>query len=86
MCDSDTNLIAPVVARMSTWLPRLTVTLWKRDEEKDVQQNVNAATHKALQPMKMLEGTEDVAEEMDVEDLANLSESILNVMQKDMKK
>ena len=62
------------------WLPRLAVTLWKRDEEKDVQQNINAAIREALQPMKMLEATGDVMDAMDADDLADPSESILNVM------
>ena len=36
--------------------------------------------------MKMQEATKDVVEAMDTKDLTNPSESILNMMRKDMKK
>ena len=86
MDESDGEFIKPIVSKMNTWLPRLSVELWKHDDNKEAQREINAALRKALQPKAMLAANDSVEAAMDSEDANNPSASVLDFIRKEQKK
>ncbi len=82
----DSEIMKPIITAMNTWLPRLSVDLWKHDDEKDTQREINAALRQALQPKAMLTANDEVVEAMDAEDANNPSQSLINVIRKEQKR
>jgi len=86
MEELDKRIMQPIITLMNTWLPRLSVDLWKEDDEKDKQRDINAALRIAFKPKAMQTATEAVEAAMDVEDVNNPSKSLIEVIRKEQKK
>ena len=82
---SDSDFISPVITKMNTWLPQLSVELWKHDNNREVDREINATLLKALKPNAMLAANKNVEAAMDTEDANNPSESILDFIRKKQK-
>ena len=86
MDDADDRVMKPIINKMNTWLPILTVDLWTADDNKDSEHAINAALRKELQPKAMVAANDSVDAAMDVEDSSNPPESLLNFIRKEQKK
>jgi hypothetical protein len=84
--DGDIAFTTPIITRMNTELPILTINLWTQDDQKDKQRQINAALQKELQSQAMLAANEAVEAAMDQDDADEPTEAILDVIRKESKK
>ena len=89
MQEADSEFIKPIITKMHTWLPILSVSLWEADDAKDKERKVNAAIRIALKPQEMIDANEQVEMELEKEDEHGTSTRLTDMMRniaKDMAK
>jgi hypothetical protein len=85
MSEADSEFLKPIITKMNTWLPRLSVNLWDTDDEKEATREVNAALREVLKT-KALQATNDAVEDaMDAED-EGLSKPLNDQIREECKK
>ena len=86
MDTADIDALRELIARMSTWLPRLSIRLWEHDDKKDSEAEINAALRAALKPKAQRDKNDDVDAAMDEVDASNPSASLIDLIRKEQKK
>eukprot|EP00956_Cyclotella_meneghiniana_P029299 scaffold70457_cov82-Cyclotella_meneghiniana.AAC.1 len=85
MSEADSEFIKPIITKMHTWLPILSVSLWEADDARDNARKVNAAIRIALKPQEMTQANDDVNMQLDAEDEQGTSQRLIDTIRHEAK-
>eukprot|EP00956_Cyclotella_meneghiniana_P006515 scaffold8576_cov44-Cyclotella_meneghiniana.AAC.1 len=85
MNEADSEFIKPIITKMHTWLPILSVSLWEADDARDNACKVNAAIRIALKPQEMTQANDDVNMQLDAEDEQGTSQRLIDTIRHEAK-
>ena len=86
MDESDSEFIKPIITKMCTWLPLLSVDLWEADDAKEQTRKINAALRIALKPKALVQANEDVDAEMNEVDAATNPTRLMDMIRNETQK
>ena len=73
MSAEDNEFLKGIVTNLHSWIPEITVQIWRREKKKDDRRKVNAELRKALKPKAQAAANEDVETALEA-----MSEKTLN--------
>lgn len=82
----DQLWIDPTITKLRTWIPILSVELWKHDDKRDMEREIEAALEEAFEPAAQRKANDDVEAAMDAEDTNAPSAKLMDAIRKEQKK
>lgn len=84
--ETDSEFLKPITAKLAVLIPKITADIWRNEEAKELQREINAALTEALRPKKMVQANDDVERAMDNVDANNPPDPVIERIQKETKK